>query len=327
MRTLVIGDTHFHNTNRELRLCQIQCIRDLLQGVACDNVVFLGDVFDKRSPSPECILDVRNLFQGVKKNVFILRGNHDSASKADDGVTILSLLERNAVFSAAGSIKVITKPAVIGNYHFIPHYENEQVIKEELGKSPDGAIVFGHFGYEGSLNNAGDADFAICPDDFNRTTFLGHIHQHHTRENIKVLGTPYSTCFHDGGDKFYAILEDGEVEFVDMTTGPIHLTVTPRTLDDVNDHRNRYVIVRLLLERDDMDYNVYDLKQMYPHVCEWDIKYLPTYDEEELSNYKTDVSMFQVNDQILEDYLEQAVSVYTKDQLRQALVELRDEDQ
>ena len=90
MRTLVIGDTHFHNTNRELRLCQIQCIRDLLQGVACDNVVFLGDVFDKRSPSPECILDVRNLFQGVKKNVFILRGNHDSASKADDGVTILS---------------------------------------------------------------------------------------------------------------------------------------------------------------------------------------------------------------------------------------------
>ncbi len=273
MRTLVIGDTHFHNTNRELRHEQIKCIRDLIQGVASDNVVFLGDVFDKRSPSPECILDVRELFKGVKKNVFILRGNHDSASKADDGITILSLLERNAVFSSAGSIKVITKPTVVGNYHFIPHYENEQIIKEELAKSPDGAIVFGHFGYEGSLNNAGDADFAICPDDFTNTSILGHIHQHHTRENIKVLGTPYSTCFHDGGDKFYAILEDGEVEFVDMTTGPIHLTVTPRTLNDVNDHRNRYVIVRLLLERDDMDYNVYDLKQMYPHVCEWDIKY------------------------------------------------------
>ena len=326
MRTLVIGDTHFHNTNRELRLCQIQCIRDLLQGVACDNVVFLGDVFDKRSPSPECILDVRNLFQGVKKNVFILRGNHDSASKADDGITILSLLERNAVFSSAGSIKVITKPTVVGNYHFIPHYENEQYIVDELARSPKGSVVFGHFGYNGSLNNAGDADFSIGVDDFINQTILGHIHYHHATGNITVLGTPYSTCFQDTGQKFYGIVEDETLTIEPMDTGPIHLTVTPRTLDDVNDHRNRYVIVRLLLERDDMDYNVYDLKQMYPHVCEWDIKYLPTYDEEELSNYKTDVSMFQVNDQILEDYLEQAVSIYTKDQLKQALVELRDED-
>ena len=138
------------------------------------------------------------------------------------------------------------KPAVIGNYHFIPHYENEQVIKDELGKSPDGAIVFGHFGYEGSLNNAGD-DFAICPDDFNRTTFWVTSTSIMSRTISKSWAQLYSTCFHDGGDKFYAIVEDGEVEFVDMTTGPIHLTVTPRTLDDVNDHRNRYVIVRLFL--------------------------------------------------------------------------------
>ena len=326
MRTLVIGDTHFHNTNRELRHEQINCIRDLIQGNVCDNVVLLGDVFDKRSPSPECILDVKELFKGVKKNVFILRGNHDSASKADDGITILSVMERNAVFSSAGSVRVVTEPLIVGNYHFIPHYENEQRIKEELERTPDGGIVFGHFGYDGSLNNAGDADFSINPSDFNNRSILGHIHQYHERDNITVLGTPYSTCFHDGGDKFYAIVEDEVVSIKEMTTGPIHLTLTPRTLNDVNEYKDRYTIVRLLLERDDMDYNVFDLKQMYPDVNEWDIKYLPTYDEEELSNYKTNVSMFQVNDQILEDYLEQAVSVYTKDQLKQALVELRDED-
>jgi len=326
MRTLVIGDTHFHNSNRALRHEQIKCIRDLVQGNVCDNVVFLGDVFDKRSPSPECILDVRNLFQGVKKNVFILRGNHDSASKADDGITILSLLERNAVFSSAGSIKVITKPTVVGNYHFIPHYEDEKIIKEELANSPDGAIVFGHFGYEGSLNNAGDADFTICPDDFTNRSILGHIHQHHTRGNINVLGTPYSTCFHDGGDKFYGIIKDGELYIEEMDTGPIHLTLTPRNLTALNDYENRYTLVRLMLERDDMDYNIFDLKQMYPHINEWDIRYVPTYDEEELSSYKAEAGLFQVNDQIIDDYIGQASTIWSKEELKAALSELRDED-
>jgi predicted phosphodiesterase len=330
MRTLVIGDTHFHNSNRALRHEQINCIRDLVQGNVCDNVVFLGDVFDKRSPSPECILDVIELFKGVKKNVFILRGNHDSASKADDGVTILSVLQRNAVFSSSGSVRVFEKPTVVnftdGTYHFIPHYEDQTVIQNELANSPEGAVVFGHFGFDGALNNAGDADCDIGSDQFNNLTILGHIHQHTIRGNIKVLGTPYSTCFHDGGDKFYGIIKDGEIYIEEMDTGPIHLTLTPRNLTALNDYENRYTLVRLMLERDDMDYNIFDLKQMYPHVNEWDIRYVPTYDEEELSSYKAEAGLFQVNDQIIDDYIGQASTIWSKEELKAALSELRDED-
>jgi len=154
-----------------------------------------------------------------------------SATKADDGITILSVLQRNAVFSSAGSVRVIEKPTVVNftdcTYHFIPHYEDQKVIENELANSPEGAIVFGHFGFDGALNNSGDADCDIGSDQFNNLTILGHIHHASERGNIRVLGTPYSTCFQDIGQKFYGILKDGEFFMEEMDTGPKHLLLEP----------------------------------------------------------------------------------------------------
>ena len=296
------------------------------KGVACDNVVFLGDVFDKRSPAPECILDVRSLFQGVKKNVFILRGNHDSASKADDGITILSLLERNAVFSSAGSIKVITKPTVVGNYHFIPHYENEKVLSDELARSPKDAIVFGHFGFHGALNNSGDADCDLSVDAFSNLTILGHIHGASETGNIRVLGTPYTTCFQDIGQKFYGIVEDSTLTYEKLDTGPKHLVLEPQDLDVLDMYKDRYTIVRVMVDSTNVTENfIWDLKEKYPHVEEWDIKYRPAYDEEEMSYYESD-SLFSVDDSIIKQYVEQSKTEWSEEQLMSALSELRDED-
>ena len=330
MRTLVIGDTHFHNTNRELRHEQIKCIRDLIQGLVADNVVFLGDVFDKRSPSPECILDVRELFKGVKKNVFILRGNHDSASKADDGITILSILERNAVFSSAGSIRVVTKPIAVkftdATYHFIPHYENEKVLADELSNTPEGAIVFGHFGFHGALNNSGDADCDLSVDSFRNLTILGHIHGAMETGNIRVLGTPYTTCFQDIGQKFYGIIKDGELFYEEMDTGPKHLVLEPDELDVLDMYKDRYVLVRLMVDSTNVTENfIWDLKEKYPHVKHWDIKYRPAYDEDEMSYYESD-SLFSVDDSIIKQYVEQSKTEWSEQQLMSALSELRDED-
>jgi len=331
MRTLVIGDTHFHNTNRALRHEQIKCIRDLIMGMVSDNVVFLGDVFDKRSPSPECILDVIELFKGVKKNVFILRGNHDSATKADDGITILSVLQRNAVFSSAGSVRVIEKPTVVNftdcTYHFIPHYEDQKVIENELANSPKGAVVFGHFGFDGALNNSGDADCDIGSDQFNNLTILGHIHHASERGNIRVLGTPYSTCFQDIGQKFYGILKDGEFFMEEMDTGPKHLLLEPSDLDVLDLYKDRkQVLVRLMVTSNDVTDNLlWDLKERYPYVTHWDIKYRPAYDEEEMSHYESD-SLFSVDDDIIRQYVQGAKTEWTEEQLLAALSELRNED-
>jgi hypothetical protein len=55
---------------------------------------------------------------------------------------------------------------------FIPHYENEETIKKDLSLYPDGYIIFGHFGHNGVLNSAGDADFNLSLSDFSNPTIL-----------------------------------------------------------------------------------------------------------------------------------------------------------
>ena len=314
MRTLVIGDTHFHDSNRSLRLHQIETIRNLYINNLVDNVIFLGDVFDKRKPSPECIIDVKKFFDSVSVPTFIIRGNHDSANKSDDGSTILSVLHR------AGQVTVVNQWARVGSYILLSHLENEEKLKDLLSTDwPDNSIVFGHFGFDGALNNAGDADCSVSPKDFRYPPILGHIHQHRWHDNILVLGTPYDTCFHDHGDKFYAIIDNGNIEVHPHTYGPKFLTLTPATLNTAN--FEGYTSVRLVLDRSDVAaYNTNDLKKLYPEVEHWDIKYALNYDEEQLSSYQGG-DLFSINDQIIEDYLDEANTTWTKKQLLDVLNE------
>jgi len=315
MRTLVIGDTHFHDSNKWLRRSQIEAISNLYINNLVDNVIFLGDVFDKRKPSPECIIDVKTFFDSVSVPTYLIRGNHDSSNKSDDGSTILSVLHRT------GKVTVINKWARLGPYVLLSHLENEENLKELLADDwPDDTIMFGHFGFDGALNNAGDADCSVSPEDFRYPTILGHIHQHRWHDNILVLGTPYDTCFHDHGDKFYAIIENGDITVHPHEAGPKFLTLTPATLSQANLYEE-YTSVRLMLDRNDVaTYNTNDLKKLYPEVKHWDIKYTMNYDEEQLSTYQGG-ELFSINDQIIEDYLEEANTSWTKKQLLDVLNE------
>ena len=78
---------------------------------------------------------------------------------------------------------------------YIPHYENQETIKKALDEVPEGYFVFGHFGYRGCLNSAGDADFSLRLSDFRNPSLLGHIHRHVQKDNVTILGTPYTTNF------------------------------------------------------------------------------------------------------------------------------------
>lgn len=324
MRTLVIGDVHFHNSNRELRHEQLKTIRNLYN-LDVNNVIFLGDVFDKRNPSPECVLDVKKFFDSVFKETYILTGNHDQATKSDDGITMLSVLGTKVV-SIINRITRINRLHLGHDAWFIPYYENEETIKSALGSAPKGAMVYGHFGFDGSLNNAGDADFSINTSCFANRTILGHIHSYDRKGNITILGTPYSTCFQDMGQKYYGVVSEEGLEVFPHDKGPIHLVLTTNNLDQLNEYKDRHIIARIMLDRDDITFSVYDLKKIYPWVKEWDIKFQPTYDEEQLSEYKSSVELFQINDQIIDDYIEQARTIWSKKELMSILADIKDED-
>jgi hypothetical protein len=63
--------------------------------------------------------------------------------------------------------------------------------------------VFGHFGYAGCLNSAGDADFGISLSHFTAHYFLGHIHGF--REGQGGLREPHSRVVLFGNSLHYQL--------------------------------------------------------------------------------------------------------------------------
>ncbi len=283
-----------------------------------------------RKPSPSSLLGFKRILEGMgKSEVVVLRGNHDSETKADDGVTALSLYQKP-------SVKIITHTWVDKKRKrvFIPHYENEKTIITALEMVPEGFTVFGHFGYSGCLNSAGDADFGIPLSNFTAPTFLGHIHgfregqgglpKSHTR--VVCLGTPYTTNYGESfKDNFYAILDDGgPVEFKKTTFGPRHMifpvSEVENNLETINDP-NYFTFLRVMVGADH-----YPIPHDKIKVAYLDVKYAPVFNEEEISTYTPDRDLFSINEMIISDYVKSANSVLSTETLMEGYRLLKDED-
>ena len=192
MRTLLITDLHFTEKPKGLLSAQKTSICNLLSSEKYDDVIMMGDLMMYRKPTPSVLLalkEIVDLCQQADTPITIIRGNHDSETKADNGVTALSMFD----YHARGVTKTWYDHRT--NRAFIPHYENEERIKQDLAAVPKDYTVFGHFGYRGSLNSAGDADFDLKLGDFHNPTLLGHVHRYVKRKNVTILGTPYTTNF------------------------------------------------------------------------------------------------------------------------------------
>lgn len=210
-RCLVIGDVHLCMPFKGYYEAQVATLKKIIRESAPTHVIFLGDIFHVRKPDPEVLLGVRKFFDDISnipglKQIFLLRGNHDSSNKSDDGVTALSLFQY-----PASKVEVITQTYYDHhlNFYFIPHYENQDIILDSINKiegewnkfithfptAPP--VVFGHFGFAGCLNTANNADFDLDPSKFKYLTILGHIHKPTDLGQAVVLGTPYSTSFNE----------------------------------------------------------------------------------------------------------------------------------
>jgi DNA repair exonuclease SbcCD nuclease subunit len=330
MRTLVLGDVHISNKNAALREAQEKCIKKIYDKEKPDEVIQLGDFLDFRKPSPEALLTAKSIIDHWSKSssVFILRGNHCASTKADDGVTAMSLFER-------AKVKIITHTWYDGSTKraFIPHYENEEKIKEDLQKCPAGYTVFGHFGYFGCLNSVGDHDFNININSFGNNTILGHIHRQNERRfvsngedrSVLILGTPYTINFGESGkDNYYAIIDNGETTLHKIKHGPRHLAIknsaVQSRIKEIN-NKNYYTFLRIILEAGETKANLDNIRP-----ASIDIKYSPAFDEELVSDYSPCSDLFRLNDVIIEDYINSANSSIEKDKLMEGYNLLKYED-
>jgi len=330
MRTLILGDIHVSNKDEGLRQAQINCVSKIFEEVNPDEVIQLGDFLDFRKPSPEALLAAKSIIDLWKETsrVVILRGNHCASTKADDGVTALSVFNDDKV-------KIVTHTWY--DHHkkhaYIPHYENEERIKKDLSGVPKDYTVFGHFGYFGCLNSVGDRDFTISVHSFRNNTILGHIHRQNERsfesygeqKRLLILGTPYTVNFGESGKQsYYAILDDDKLSIHEINHGPRHIIISngdvESQIDHINDERY-YTMLRVILEAGETQTTFDNV-----NVASIDVKYAPAFDEEELSTYNPSRHLFRLNDVIVEDYIESANSSIKKDKLMEGYNLLKYED-
>ena len=351
MSTLLLTDLHLSNKSfkgTSLLECQTACLIDIIEEEAAQEVIIMGDIFMQRRPSPSALLALEKILSVATMyadRVVLMRGNHDSETKADNGVTALS------IFEATGSdcdyhgeemgVKVITHTNTEDHMRrvYIPHYEDQSTILQALREVPEGYTVFGHFGFVGCLNSIGDKDFNISLKEFNNPTYLGHIHKHFTDWNgehsITVLGTPYTTNFGEEGKSCYYGIDDQNDDnyiFKEVLSGPRHLVINYKDLaenfesykDKINNSM-KSTLLRLNIEKDDKvdDHLLSQLDLIY-----LDFRFSPLEESvhQDQSEYQPVRELFSVNDQIIEDYVDKHNTSLDKEDIMWGLGILKDED-
>ena len=329
MRTLLITDLHLNSKIPGLLTSQVNCFKKIVRDEKPTDVIIMGDVFMHRKPSPSELLSFRDILSCVEgKEVVIIRGNHDSETKADDGVTALSVFEDIKI-----NVVTHTFTDKLNKRVYIPHYENEEHIIYQLERAPEGYTVFGHFGYAGCLNSVGDADFSLGLHHFGNTTYLGHIHGFLQRQGglrkigatVTCLGTPYTTNYGEAFKEcFYAILEGTRTTYKQPFCGPRHLMYEAKeienNLDNINDPRYT-TFLRIVV---DADHHPIPYEKLNVHSV--DVKYSPVFNEEEISSYQPERDLFSINEMIITDYVDQANSTISSEVLMQGYRLLQDEN-
>tara|TARA_R110000824_G_scaffold387415_1_gene582705 strand:- start:1438 stop:2433 length:996 start_codon:yes stop_codon:yes gene_type:complete len=331
----MITDLHFGEVIPGYVDAQVNCLKNIYDSDNFDHVLILGDVFIRRSPKPLVLLKTQELLKyfSKKSDVTIIRGNHDSETKADDGVTALSLFKTNSirVFEHVGADNEM-------GWFFIPHYEDEAFIKKSLVSCPKHYMVFGHFGYNDYITHSGKYGGIINYNDFNNRTFLGHLHGNITKNGVTVLGTQYTTAYRES-DKinWYGILEGEPHNWtytqkkVEGFGGPRHLTYSIEdvypNLEKINDP-SYFTLLRVWIDSlsGDNTVSLQDDLLKYCNVEHINIQYNPVFTDDEISNFTPSGEVFSISDEMIDKYLEQTTTTLSKQDLLEGLRILKDAD-
>jgi len=335
LKVLMITDVHFGDVIPGYLDSQVECLKNIYNSDNFDHVLILGDVFIRRSPKPNVLLKTQKFLEYISKrsDVTIIKGNHDAETKADDGVTALSLFTTSKVrvFEHIGADNEM-------GWFFIPHYENETIIREALESCPEHYLVFGHFGYDSYMSHAGQYGGIISLDDFHNRTFLGHLHSNVTKSGVTVLGTQYTTTYRENEKvSWYGVLEGDPYNWtytqkkVEGFGGPRHLTydiedVYPN-LEKINDP-SYFTLLRVWIDSlsGDNTVSLQDDLLKFCKVKQIDIQYNPVFTDEEISNYTPSGDIFSITDDMIDSYIEQTTTTLSKQDLLESLQTLKNAD-
>ena len=336
-KCLIIGDTHYDTKCNGYLESQLQATIDIIQKQKPKYVVFLGDIFHHRKPTPEVIVGVHKMFKKITTTtpglcrVYILRGNHDSQNRSDDGLTALEVL----VYP--GSKICLVQQTYLDsdlNMLFIPHYENDEVIKEHLLSAPNSdTIAFGHFSYSPEHFGLQGFESTLKLSDFPCRTILGHIHRHLVDERVTLLGTPWSTNYGECDyDHYVGVLTQtkngwGKLSKIKVDIGPRYYEVPYDSLEpmseDISDG-NYFTMLRVLVDKftDSPPTILRAAIQEKFKVGHVDLKFKPVYHAElnnRLSNYDPGTPLTTIDGDVIKKYIEEQASTIPTKKLEEGL--------
>tara|TARA_R110000824_G_scaffold54689_4_gene151031 strand:- start:18304 stop:19320 length:1017 start_codon:yes stop_codon:yes gene_type:complete len=333
-RVVVISDIHLRSDYVPGFLdAQIKTLTRLVNRKPPDSVVIGGDIFHKRNPSGDELLAFDTILESFDcKNIYVLRGNHDTIHKDGTSETTLSLFKNRATIISD------TETHRIGSasFDFVPHYEDEKKIVSEVKKCKN--HVFGHFGFDGCIANGNYAYSTVLRKwhfPKKKLSFLGHIHKPKKYDNVYVIGTPYSNSYGESNAikmSMELLIRDGEIEVIrkPIDFGIRHVACTVDELAAANKKfkfDSFFTMLRVKLDRLDE----YVERQLHDKlVNDYKIDHLELSFEDILpkfgSSYAPDTKLISLDDKVIEDYLDSRDSIFSKKELLEALHLIRDEN-
>lgn len=210
---LIIGDIHLglninykNLTNLNLTdlysQTNLEFLEEIIKNYPDEDIVFLGDIFDKPKVEPRFLIAFKELLDKIKNSkVYLLTGNHDLKSKDDN---ILQIFKSENVI-------VIDELTEIDNFLFIPYEPMHELIDKFENKDVSDKVIFSHIDIGYNLS------FCIEPkevfDDHN-LIFNGHIHKPYRKGKFINVGSVSSTDFSD--TEFHSVIRfiDGNIEVI-----------------------------------------------------------------------------------------------------------------
>lgn len=347
---LVFGDLHLKAWNDDYIQAQVNCVLKTLEKhieKSTNRIIFLGDIFEDRKPDPKTIKYAYNLFDAIEKKgncyCHVIRGNHDTDCKSNDPKVFTSVLE---IFDKSfGRFHYVNECSATGelvnglNLGLVAHFEDESIIISHMEKLKQAGcnLLFGHFGFDGCLNRE-LYDFTIPTDTFFCRTVLGHIHKHSqysfTNAKVTLLGTPYSTSWHDKNNAYYIATYNKDLqdfEYHQTELGVKHLILDyndiSQFITNFQTFAYEYYCIRVMLDPLSEDKSFEDLAKLKELSSKLLIttRFKPILASDSVSTL-ANTAIETLDEDIIQEYLEETKSQLPREKLLEVLDEIRRED-
>jgi hypothetical protein len=229
MENVTIGDPHVTPKTLE----KAKSLLDMVESYGRP-AIWLGDFLDtKEVIRGKCFNLIYRYFRDSKLKHKIVIGNHDwfNLDCEDHSIVALASLPNVTIID-----KLTMYPDELAA--FLPYIHDQEKLKAELEKIPDGWTVFGHFEVK-------DFDFGngrVCEHGLNKEYFTrfkqvvsGHFHKYQQTGNFLYLGTPYSHSFGETDQNKYLATIDLPSAEIKLFESPFPRHVTLKiNVDDPN---------------------------------------------------------------------------------------------